>query len=233
MRFLPAVLLLLTSLATAAEPFTFSETFDAPFDASRFTTPIPNKNTTVRDGVMVTQGESGGKYPPMVYLPVAGADLGISFRYRHTGEGGWLWFFVDGDDGFGSVDHLLRVKLLRHAVELQVDGHTKDPAHPLRQKTGREADPVSGAWRTNEILPATKLDLSGTGWHEVKLVFSGETVKVSIDDTAWTETLSRPGFREQKRKLLWMQNAAKDTIEIDGIRVQERPSERSAGFEPQ
>ncbi|HRQ90827.1 MAG TPA: hypothetical protein PLA50_18705, partial [Bacteroidia bacterium] len=108
---------------------------------------------------------------------------------------------------------------------LQVDGHTKDPAHPLRQKTGREADPVSGAWRTNEILPATKLDLSGTGWHEVKLVFSGETVKVSIDDTAWTETLSRPGFREQKRKLLWMQNAGKDTIEIDGIRVQERPSE--------
>lgn len=225
MRFLPAVLLLLTSLATAAEPFTFSETFDAPFDASRFTTLIPNKNTTVRDGVLVTRGESGGKYPPMVYLPVAGADLGISFRYRHTGEGGWLWFFVDGDDGFGSIDHLLRVKLLRHAVELQVDGHTKDPGHPLRQKNGRPADPVSGAWRTNEILPATKLDLSGTGWHEVKLVFSGETVKVSIDDTAWTETLSRPGFREQKRKLLWMQNAGKDTIEIDGIRVQERPSE--------
>lgn len=222
MRFLPAVLLILTSLATAAEPFTFSETFDAPFDASRFTTPIPNKNTTVRDGVLVTRGESGGKYPPMVYLPVAGADLEISFRYRHTGEGGWLWFFVDGDDGFGSVDHLLRVKLLRHAVELQVDGHTKDPGHPLRQKNGRPADPVSGAWRTNEILPATKLDLSGTGWHEVKLVFSGETVKVGIDGMAWTETLSRPGFREQKRKLLWMQNAGKAAIEIDGITVTEK-----------
>lgn len=220
MRLLPA-LLLLTSLATAAEPFTFSETFDAPFDASRFTTPIPNKNTSVRDGVLATQGESGGKYPPMVYLPVAGADLEISFRYRHTGEGGWLWFFVDGDDGFGSVDHLLRVKLLRNAVELQVDGHTKDPAHPLRQKTGRDADPVSGAWRTNEILPATKLDLSGTGWHTVKLVFSGETVTVGIDSEAWTETVSRPGFREQKRKLLWMQNAGKDSLEIDEITVKE------------
>ncbi len=221
MRHLFFLPLLLTSLAAAAEPFTFSETFDTPFDASRFTTPIPNKNTSVRDGVLVTQGESGGKYPPMVYLPVAGADLEISFRYRHTGEGGWLWFFVDGDDGFGSVDHLLRVKLLRNAVELQVDGHTKDPAHPLRQKTGRDADPVSGAWRTNEILPATRLDLSGTGWHEVKLVFSGETVKAGIDGGAWSETLSRPGFREIKRKLLWMQNAGKDSIEIDEIMVKE------------
>lgn len=221
MRHLLILLLLLTSLATAAEPFTFSETFDAPFDASRFTTPIPNKNTSVGDGVLVTRGESGGKYPPMVYLPVAGADLEISFRYRHTGEGGWLWFFVDGDDGFGSVDHLLRVKLLRNAVELEVDGHTKDPAHPLRQKTGRDADPVSGAWRTNEILPATKLDLSGTGWHEVKLVFSGETVKVGIDGEAWSETLSRPSFREVKRKLLWMQNAGKDSLEIDEVTVKE------------
>lgn len=213
--------LLLTSLATAADPFTFSETFDAPFDASRFTTPIPNKNTSVYDGVMVTRGESGVRYPPMVYLPVAGADLEITFRYRHTGEGGWLWFFVDGDDGFGSVDHLLRVKLLRDAVELQVDGHTKDPSHPLRQKTGRGADPVSGAWRTNEILPATRLDLSGTAWHEVKLVFAGESVTVSVDGTTWNETLSRTGFREQKRKLLWMQNAGAHAIEIDEVHVRE------------
>jgi hypothetical protein len=221
MRLLPAILLL-TSLAGAAEPFTFSETFDGPFDASRFTTTIPNKNTTVDHGALVTKGESGGKYPPMVYLPVAGADLEISFRYRHTGEGGWLWFFVDGDDGFGSVDHLLRVKLLRNAVQLQVDGHTKDPDHPLRQKTGRDADPVSGAWRTNEILPVHPLDLSGTAWHEVKLVFAGEAVTVSVDGAAWTETLSRPGFLEQKRKLLWMQNAGKDSIEIDGITVMEK-----------
>lgn len=222
MRHFFFALFLIGSSLRAGEPFSFHETFDAPFDAKRFTTPIPNKNTSVHDGVLVTKGASGGKYPPMVYLPVAGADLEISFRYRHTGEGGWLWFFVDGDDGFGSVDHLLRVKLLRNAVQLQVDGHTKDPAHPLRQKTGREADPVSGAWRTNEILPAHPIDLSGTGWREVKLVFSGEEVTVSVDGTAWSEKLSRPGFRETKRKLLWMQNAGKATIEIDGIQVNEK-----------
>ncbi|MCB1206940.1 MAG: hypothetical protein KDN18_21990 [Verrucomicrobiae bacterium] len=220
-----AILVLCSSLY-AGEPFSFRETFDAPFDAKRFTTPIPNKNTTVHEGVLVTKGESGGKYPPMVYLPVAGADLEITFRYRHTGEGGWLWFFVDGDDGFGSVDHLLRVKLLRNAVQLQVDGHTKDPDHPLRQKTGREADPVSGAWRTNEILPAKPLDLSGTSWHEVKLVFSGEEVRVNVNGESWTETISRPGFREAKRKLLWMQNGGKDSIEIDEIRVEERTTSR-------
>ncbi len=104
----------------------------------------------------------------MVYLPVAGRDLEIRFRYRHAGPGGWLWFFVDGDDGFGSVDHLLRVKLQRNLVELQVDGHTKDPGHPLIQKNGRPADPVSGAFRTNEILPATRLDLSDSAWREVR-----------------------------------------------------------------
>ncbi len=226
MRLLPA-LFLVASLTGAAEPFSFSETFDASFDASRFTTPIPNRNTSVGDGVLVTRGESGGKYPPMVYLPVSGVDLEITFRYRHTGEGGWLWFFVDGDDGFGSVDHLLRVKLLRNAVELQVDGHTKNPAHPLRQKNGRDADPVSGAWRTNEILPATKLDLSGSDWRMVKLVFSGQTVKVSIDGDSWSETLSRPGFRGSKRKLLWMQNAGRHSLEIDEITVLETRSNGS------
>jgi len=87
----------------AAEPApSIHETFDAPFDAKRFLTPIPNKNTEVRDGVLWTRGSSGGKYPPMVYLPVQGKDLTISFRYRHLGAGGMIWFFVDGDDGFGS-----------------------------------------------------------------------------------------------------------------------------------
>lgn len=207
-----------------AEPFAFHETFDAPFDASRFTTPIPNKNTSVRDGVLRTRGESGGKYPPMVYLPVAGRDLEIRFRYRHAGPGGWLWFFVDGDDGFGSVDHLLRVKLQRNLVELQVDGHTKDPGHPLIQKNGRPADPVSGAFRTNEILPATRLDLSDSAWREVRLVFTGKTVTISLDGARWTETLGRPGFAETKRKLLWMQNGGADGIEIDEISVKETPA---------
>lgn len=218
------VLLLVSVLAVplaAAEPFAFRETFDGPFDAARFTTPIPNKNTTVRDGVLWTRGESGGKYPPMVYLPVAGRDLEIRFRYRHAGPGGWLWFFVDGDDGFGSVDHLLRVKLQRNLVELQVDGHTKDPAHPLLQKTGRPPDPVSGALRTNEILPATRLDLSDSAWRELRLVFTGREVTVSLDGAKWSQSLERPGFGETKRKLLWMQNGGEAGIEIDEITVTE------------
>jgi hypothetical protein len=78
---------------------------------------------------------------------------------------------------------------------------------------------VSGAWRTNEILPATKLDLSGSAWRTVSLVFSGQMVKVSIDGDAWSETLSRPGFCGSKRKLLWMQNAGRHSLEIDEITV--------------
>jgi acetyl esterase len=200
-------------------PAPITETFDASFDAKRFSTPIPNKNTEVRDGVLWTRGSSGGKYPPMVYLPVSGKDLSISFRYRHLGPGGMLWFFVDGDDGFGSVDHMLRVKLLREGVLLEVDGHTKDANHPLLQKT-RPADAVSGAFRTNELFPAEKVDLSANAWHTVKLVFRGESVTMSVDDKLWSRTLVRANFDAAKRKLLWMQNGGEKGIEIDDIRVE-------------
>lgn len=207
-------------LAIAAEPAFFHEAFDADFDAKRFTTPIPNKNTEVRDGVLWTRGDSGGKYPPMIYLPVEGTDLSISFRYRHLGDGGWLWFFVDGDDGFGSVDHMLRVKLLRAGVQLQIDAHSKDPNHPMRQKQGRPADKVSGAYRLNEHLPLEKVDLAKNEWHTVKLVFTGETVVITLDDTTWTHTLARPNFDAAKRKLLWMQNGGSQGIELDDIHVE-------------
>jgi hypothetical protein len=130
-----------------------------------------------------------------------------------------LWFFVDGDDGFGSVDHMLRVKLLRDSVLLEVDGHTKDASHPLLQKT-RPADAASGAFRTNELFPAEKVDLSANAWHTVKLVFRGESVTMSIDDKLWSQTLARANFNAGKRKLLWMQNGGEKGIEIDDIRVE-------------
>ena len=197
-------------LLASAAPFTFQEDFGTGFEAKRFTTPIPNKNTEVRDGALWTRGASGGKYPPMVYLPVDGTDLSIRFRYRHLGPGGWLWFFVDGDDGFGGTDHMLRVKLLRNAVQLQVDSHSKDPNHPQRQKQGRAADPVSGAWRLNEMLPAEKLDLADNGWRHVHLQFHGRQVTVRLEGAVtWSQTLERPCFHATKRKLLWMQTAAR------------------------
>ncbi len=196
------------------------ETFGSEFDPKRFSTPIPNKNTQVRDGALWTHGSSGGKYPPMVYLPVEGTDMTLSFRYRHLEPGGWLWFFVDGDDGYGSVDHMLRVKLLRQAIQLQVDGHSKDPDHPLRQKTDRPADPVSGAYRLNEMLPQETIDLSSGAWHEVKVVFQGSTVTVAVDGAVWSKTLNRSNFNAPKRKLLWMQNGGAKGIELDDIKVQ-------------
>lgn len=213
--------LCLVPLCHAAEPL--HETFGPEFDAARFLTPIPNKNSSVREGVLWTRGESGGKYPPMVYLPVEGKDLMISFRYRHLAAGGWLWFFVDGEDGFGSEDHMLRVKLLRTGVELEVDGHSMDENHPLAQKN-RPADPKSGAYRLNEILPMEKIDLTGNTWHEVRLVFHGEDVTVSLDGKAWSKSLKRSNFNAGKLKLLWMQNGGQAGIELDDIRVEEIPN---------
>jgi hypothetical protein len=217
---LAALLLAPPAALRAAEPATsLRETFDAQFDAARFLTPIPNKNTEVRDGVLWTRGSSGGKYPPMVYLPVQGKDLTISFRYRHLGAGGWLWFFVDGDDGYGSEDHMLRVKLLRDGVQLQVDAHSKDPDHPMRQNNGRPADRKSGAYRLNEILPLEKVDLADKVWREVRLVFRGGKVAITVDGETWSKTLERTNFDAAKSKLLWMQNGGQQGIEIDDIEV--------------
>ncbi len=216
----PFLCLLLAPLALVATPDTFTvrEDFGAGFDAKKFITPLPNKNTVIREGVMWTHGSSGGKYPPMVYLALAGKDLTMSFRYRHLEKGGMLWLFVDGDDGYGSIDHMLRVRLNRDSVVLEVDAHTLDPKHPLRQNT-READSVSKAYRTNEVLPAEKVDLSDTEWRTVKLVFKGDTVDMSVDGK-WKHTLKRPNFDATKRKLLWMQNGGEKGIEIDDVVVE-------------
>ena len=211
--------LVFISTSFAAEPF--RETFGTEFDAKRFLTPIPNKNTSVRDGVLWTRGSSGGKYPPMVYLPVEGNDLTISFRYRHLAAGGWLWFFVDGDDGFGSEDHMLRVKLLREGVQLQVDAHSKDANHPLRQKNGRPPDKKSGAYRLNEVFALEKVDLSANTWRTVQLIFRGEEIQITLDGQTWSKTLTRPNFNAGKKKLLWMQNGGDAGIELDDIKVTE------------
>jgi hypothetical protein len=214
--------LLFTALVSlvAAEPSADSihETFGSDFDAKRFSTPIPNKNTELRDGVLWTRGSSGGKYPPMVYMPVQGKDLTISFRYRYLGEGGSIWFFVDGEDGFGSEDHMLRVKLLREGVQLEVDAHSKDENHPLRQNN-RPPDKISGVFRLNEFLPIEKVDLKRNEWHQVQLIFEAEEVTVSIDGTLWSKTLKRANFNAGKRKLLWMQNGGEEGIELDDIHV--------------
>ncbi len=219
---LPVFLILLAAtLEATPDTFSVSEDFSATFDAKKFITPLPNKNTSIRDGVMWTHGSSGGKYPPMVYLSLAGKDLTMSFRYRHLDKGGMLWLFVDGDDGFGSVDHMLRVRLNRDSIVLEVDAHSLDPKHPLRQNT-REPDPVSKAYRTNEHFPAEKVELSDNEWRSVKLVFKGDTVDMSVDGK-WKHSLKRPNFDATKRKLLWMQNGGEKGIEIDDIVVAPNP----------
>lgn len=219
-RFLLALTLCLAGCITP-ETFTVREDFGPGFDAKRFLTPIPNKNTSVRDGVMWTHGASGGKYPPMVYLALDGKDLTMSFRYRHLEKGGMLWLFVDGDDGFGSVDHMLRVRLNRDSIVLEVDAHSPDPKHPLRQNT-READPVSKVYRTNEVLPAEKIDLFANEWRTVRLAFKGDTVDLSVDGK-WARTLQRTNFDATKRKLLWMQAGGEAGIEIDDVVITPTP----------
>ena len=207
------------------QPFSFHESFD-DFDASQFLTTIPNKNTEVKKGVLWTRGASGGKYPPMVYLEVDGKDLEISFRYRHLQAGGMVWFFVDGDDGFGSIDHMLRVKFNRSGIQLQIDAHSLDPNHPDRQNNARPADPVSGAYRLNKRFPKEDVNLTTNVWRDVSLSFQGNQVTIAVDQDVWHKTLEHACFNQTKRKLLWMQNGGEQGIEIDDIKIKESPEAR-------
>ncbi|MDP6446563.1 MAG: DUF1080 domain-containing protein, partial [Pirellulaceae bacterium] len=212
-----------TSATNSKNAVVFRETFD-DFDPQRFLTKIPNKNTEVRAGALWTRGASGGKYPPIVQTKLPGKDLKdleISFRYRHLQDGGMVWFFVDGDDGFGSVDHMLRVKLLRNGVQLQIDSHSKDPNHPDRRNKGRPADKVSGAYRLNKRFPVEPVDLSANDWRAVKLSFQGDVVTVSVDGQTWRKMLKHSCFDAAKRKLLWMQNGGEKGVEIDDLVVRQ------------
>lgn len=56
--------------------------------------------------------------------------------------------FINGDDSFGGYDHILRVRLLKNGVAVQVDAHTKD-SKQVKAKKGkktRKPDKVSGAY---------------------------------------------------------------------------------------
>jgi hypothetical protein len=214
-----AIGLLLATAAVAGDPMEIRESFDQ-FDASRFAPAIPNESTQVRNGALWTRGGPAKGYPPMVAMPIEATDLEISFRYRQLGDGEYVWLLVDGDDGFGGNDHVFRVQLQRGSVQLQVDGHTLDPDDPQIQKFGGpRIDKVSGSYRTNELLPKTKLDLSDDDWHQLHVVFEGEHVAVTLDETTYRQSVQRPGFDVAKTKLLWLLNGGEAGIELDDIHV--------------
>ncbi len=216
--------------ATAQAPFEFKEDFDN-FDPSRFRTKIPNSNTRIREGVLWTRGKTGGKYPPMVHLDLAPLkvetkDPEISFRFRFLQPGSLIWFFIDGDDGFGGVDHLLRVKLLPTGVQLQIDHHSLDPNHPQRLNKDRAADKVSGAYRLSQKLPKELIEIKPNQWHNVKVTFRNRKVTISVGGKMWTKTLQHACFNAEKHKLLWMQRGGDNGIEIDDIKITKASSLR-------
>jgi hypothetical protein len=198
-------------------PFRGHETFEA-YPPERFTQ-FPEKNSEVKDGVLWTRGESGGKYPPTVGFPIAEKDCTISFRYRHLGDGNMIWLFINGEDGFGGFDHILRVKLTRSAVGLQVDGHTKDPNHPAVQED-RKPNATSGSYRVPEKLHPEQIEsLDDDEWHELELVFKGDTAAISLDRRLWSTEVTRPGFVHEKQEISLMQNGGEKGIEIDDLKV--------------
>ena len=228
-KFSPAASVLVWMLAlqsvSCGQLSEIHEQFNSETVASFFITDIPNKNTEVRDGALWTRGESGGKYPPLVSMGVEGKELTISFRYRHLEQGGMVWFFVDGDDGYGSVDHMLRVKLMRKGIQLQIDSHSLDPNHPDRQNNSRPADKVSGAFRLNTKYPRESMDLTKNSWHDVTIQFSGEIVTITLDEKKWKKTLKHACFDQEKRKILWMQSGGEKGIELDDIHVTQTMAE--------
>ena len=211
------------------QPFKGHETFDN-ISLNRFIK-FPKKNSKIQNGLLWTHGESGSKYPPQVEFPIDEKDCTISLRFRHLGEGKLLYLFIDGDDGFGGQDHMLRVKVTRNAVGIQVDNHSKNPQDPKflkiikkqkkqrPDKKERPPDPASGAYRIPELLRPDKVNLNDNEWHELELVFKKDSVSISIDKTLWEKKLTRPGFAFKKDEILLMLNGGKKGIEIDDLKV--------------
>ena len=77
------------------------------------------------------------------------------------------------------------------------------------------------SYRLNKKLPQEDVGLSANVWRQVKLVFRGDTVTISVDGKTWSETLKHSCFNATKRKLLWMQKSGDKGIEIDDIQVTE------------
>ena len=211
------------------KPFKGHETFDN-LSEKRFIK-FSKKNSEIKNGVLRTHGKSGSKYPPQVEIPIDEMDCTISVRFRHLGEGNLLYLFIDGDDGFGGQDHMLRVRINRNSVRVQVDNHTKDPKDPKLLKSiartkkinpnkkERPADSISGAYRVPEMLKPNMLDLKDAKWHELKLLFKKDTVSISIDEKLWTKTLKRPGFAFKKDEILFMFDGGDKGIEIDDLKI--------------
>ena len=73
--------------------------------------------------------------------------------------------------------------------------------------------------RNAEFLLLEKVDLTANNWHEVKLIFRGEEIIITVDAETSSRTLKRANFDAAKRKLLWMQNGGNQGIEIDDIHI--------------
>ena len=96
MKFLIIVFMMMQSLfaleRSKKTPFKGHEKFDDK-SIERFSSFSP-KNSTFRNGVLWTRGESGRKYPPTVRIPIAVKDCTISFRYRFLADKGSIQFFT-------------------------------------------------------------------------------------------------------------------------------------------
>ena len=73
--------------------------------------------------------------------------------------------------------------------------------------------------RNGEFLLLEKVDLTANNWHEVKLIFRGEEIIITVDAETSSRTLKRANFDAAKRKLLWMQNGGNQGIELDDIHI--------------
>ncbi len=61
--------------------------------------------------------------------------------------------------------------------------------------------------------------MTANTWREVKLVFHGEEILITLNDKSFSHTLKRTNFNVTKRKLLWMQNGGDQGLELDDIHV--------------
>jgi len=69
------------------------------------------------------------------------------------------------------------------------------------------------------ILTIDKVKLTSNEWWNMKRVFHGDQVSLSIDGNLWSKPLTRANRNAGKRPLPWIQNGGEKGIEMDDVHV--------------
>ena len=185
---------------------------------------------SIVDGALQGVCAPDDRHGPAIGVPLTGRNFTISFRFKYT-KPGYFLFLLDGESQYGGAAHLLRVSLTPTQLAIQQD-RGEPASHVAQGKEKREADKVG------RVLPAaTKEQLADPKfyrveklamqpskvadgqWHQVLIEQNGNDVLVQLDALP---PLAAKGavFDAPKSRIVFLVGLA-GTVLVDDVKVWE------------